>query len=946
MTMTIWSGRNSVVVLPGEAGRFDLQVYGADGAPAAAVPLNASVDPPDAGVTVKVTPTDAAGAAQLSVRAGNHPARVGLRVAAGDAVWTGTLYVTAVHVDLHGDVRLAPDDEALLRMLFWDKDEVRVLREFGAGQSGSRVFQVQAIDRGRANITQVVKIGPQDSLRHEEDNYQLLKDRLPWAATVGNFTACGAAGAVIYGDAGAASSLAPVVPLAVYFAERSNEDLAAALYAILETGLGGVYRYHEVRPLTFRSLVGKFLPENLVVSLDGCRPPHGVHRSGGQLSIGQDCKRLSARQIERMDFSLTPGDLVLIENLPISKLQNDNLNLADSGQTRYKAKVRFDGPPPEGVSTGDRVDVCARFVTDRRQRMQFAVEHCLGQFGGEFGTGRWQLEGESYPDPHPLLQTVLDTPCAIAWGTIHGDLHWENLMLESSENWWLIDYGLTGKGPILFDFVKLELYLRYTELARLKDLTAKEILEFERALVDDPLGNLSVPVPSHPALCKAADAIRQIRRLARRYMVGGLFDYWRLLFGYAMALTKYYPTQDQWDAAEAPRDRLEKSARPMLHALAVALSVGRLLAWDQWCGKRPTMKFRFVGLGKPLTPQPGVVALDVGSTCQPGVIDHHFAAAGDRDLECATSMVWKRPDLVTDHLAGIAPGDVTWTLHEHPDFDCIASAYLAWHLVTLGFFPPGTAQLAAYARQVDAGAEFLDQLASPERTPYALFQLHLHEVESLGLPAPQANEWRMKHGFAVLDYLCRLEAEGRHALQENRVPHEHGFWGALGRDRGQFEEHDFDRHKTFQARILRGTASAEVDGLVIDSPRSLLFKTWARRAGYPLLVVRWPQPDKPDHRMVISVPPSMRGALCGLGRALEEAETKKRGEAKRRPPPPRSPDVDNADPWYDGRSPLHAYTIVDSPREGTVLTVAEVVKIVRGRKWQKLQPGRGSPLSA
>jgi hypothetical protein len=31
-------------------------------------------------------------------------------------------------------------------MLFREKDEVRVLRQFGGGLSGSRVLQVQAID--------------------------------------------------------------------------------------------------------------------------------------------------------------------------------------------------------------------------------------------------------------------------------------------------------------------------------------------------------------------------------------------------------------------------------------------------------------------------------------------------------------------------------------------------------------------------------------------------------------------------------------------------------------------------------------------------------------------------------------------------------------------------------------------------------------------------------
>jgi serine/threonine-protein kinase len=42
---------------------------------------------------------------------------------------------------------------------------------------------------------------------------------------------------------------------------------------------------------------------------------------------------------------------------------------------------------------------------------------------------------------------------------------------------------------------------------------------------------------------------------------------------------------------------------------------------------------------------------------------------------------------------------------------------------------------------------------------------------------------------------------------------------------------------------------------------------------------------------------------------------------------PRWADVTNDDPWYDGRSPLHGFTIVDSPRRGTVIDVAEVIDL-------------------
>ena len=72
--------------------------------------------------------------------------------------------------------------------------------------------------------------------------------------------------------------------------------------------------------------------------------------------------------------------------------------------------------------------------------------------------------------------------------------------------------------------------------------------------------------------------------------------------------------------------------------------------------------------------------------------------------------------------------------------------------------------------------------------------------------------------------------------------------------------------------------------------------------------------------------------MRGLGGLLDDREAAKRrrdhGEDNRVIDPvtgarlPPRPGYANADPWYDGRA--HGYTIVDSPRAGTVLTADEI----------------------
>jgi hypothetical protein len=125
-----------------------------------------------------------------------------------------------------------------------------------------------------------------------------------------------------------------------------------------------------------------------------------------------------------------------------------------------------------------------------------------------------------------------------------------------------------------------------------------------------------------------------------------------------------------------------------------------------------------------------------------------------------------------------------------------------------------------------------------------------------------------------------------------------------------------------------------VEGLWLDHPQSLIFKLWVRTdpnapggRGYPFLAVDWSQPDK--NRFVISVDPESGTDLKGLGELLETAEEKKRTTlGLQRPPEPRRYPTNNSDPWYFGWG--HAYTIIDSPREGTVLAGDEVREIHEG----------------
>ena len=950
MSLTIRCDRSTGVVEPSGEIIFEFVIADENGQPAAGQPIE--VKPPSSNAVCVSTASERTGddgKARIVVRGGAAPAKVDFAVRIGPLTQPVTAYVTNVHIDLPlGDPKLRDlksEEEALLQMLFWNQERVSVLRQFGGGMSGSRVLQVESVGAHGANLSQVVKLGVRDSMLEERDRYRTsFAGRLARATPVSDSLVYGKRAAIVYGDAHVFGGDRPaqlsgsIVPLGDFFQSQGNEDVRAALLAILDDGLRNVHRYYEVKRAKYSGLVSRFMPEHLVVTLTDRKESQGVFRHSADRPCPEGAIEIEPRQVERQVVG-SPGEVVFLRNFSVSKMQDDDLNLEDPEQKKYRVKVRYDGDVPAGITTGDKVDVLARVIADRQGRMSFAVSDCFAKYGVREHPLGWQVEGEIFPDPLSLLQWVLDQDCDVAWGTIHGDLHWENVMLASPDNWWLIDYGLTGPGPVLFDFIKLEVYLRTMVLAKESALSCAEILGFELALLENPLGELPERPLENPTLCMAAAAIRTIRRMARRYVLTDFFEYWRFLFAYAMALAKYYPTQDQWQSAERTGDvvaKLEQKGRTTFHAFALALVLGRAIFGDQRRGRVPRVNYRFVPFGTVLDTQPKAVALDVGRGCKPGVLDHHFAG-GSQD--CAATLVVRHPELLVQHVQDVPTDEVTWILHERPDFDCVASLLLAWHRIKHGFFPPGARRLAEYTLLVDAGAAFMDTAPLPEQAPYALFQAHQPDAIAVAeMSQAERDRRRAEYGWAVLEYLLNLESQGIPALAGNRVPPDHPFWPAIARDEKIFDHRDRLRAKAFQARVRAGAECREVGGLFMDAPDSCLFKAWARRRGFTLLVVRWPQPEKPAHRIVVSMPANWSKSLWGLGKALESLESQRRQAAgKPRPCPPQAqprwPDVDNADPWYDGRSLIHNYTIVDAPGEGTLLEVDDILNIFKSGQW-------------
>ena len=166
----------------------------------------------------------------------------------------------------------------------------------------------------------------------------------------------------------------------------------------------------------------------------------------------------------------------------------------------------------------------------------------------------------------------------------------------------------------------------------------------------------------------------------------------------------------------------------------------------------------------------------------------------------------------------------------------------------------------------------------------------------------------------------------------------------LRHEEGLYTQFDYAESKKIWVRLpLKHSPAqkyARVRGLVVENPRSTLLKFFARNKrryiedntvkNFPLLYVFYSASDDRRSRHVISVPPDVHYSLKGFSERVEKKETEKRQQhmlPARQCDNPR-PGYRYNDPWYDER---HAgYSIIDTPREGSLLTKQDMIDLLCG----------------
>ena len=329
------------------------------------------------------------------------------------------------------------------------------------------------------------------------------------------------------------------------------------------------------------------------------------------------------------------------------------------------------------------------------------------------------------------------------------------------------------------------------------------------------------------------------------------------------------------------------------------------------------VRYKFVNYGEDLSPEPGVLVLDVGKKTLPGVIDHHHP---DAEPECTASLIIRHPTLVLDHLRNWN-GPLQLTTHRLPDFDAIASIFLSLKLLEIGRPDESMGRIARYTRMVDSASlpEDID-LAS---TPYSILRALFSRIRG---SEEENNIERVREGLKFMRFLYAKSEEG-YDFDENKLL----FLGIDRYERAMRKaENDYFNYLTDVGRsqnfllwlpLVSGEGTKKVDGLIVKNPRCFLLKEWARRdhehsslgEGFSFLLTRFG-----NKRFILGVNPEKGVNLKGLGGILNQKEREKRAELQRPFPLP----------WYDGDCPFFNYRIIDSPQDETALSHEEIVDLI------------------
>lgn len=264
----------------------------------------------------------------------------------------------------------------------------------------------------------------------------------------------------------------------------------------------------------------------------------------------------------------------------------------------------------------------------------------------------------------------------------------------------------------------------------------------------------------------------------------------------------------------------------------------------------------------------------------------------------------------------VIPCDTT-----RPTLDDMLAAIFVQRLIEGSGLPAGAASFAKYAALAREGLQPGD---TPLESSMEGIFLAVRNNAAADLSDPSAGADFLADWDRIAQIILRAADAGKDPFTTNlfgessQFARERAF---LKKDQDVYRE-DVRRGQQWFVQLPGGPPESAM--LILDQPKSLLWKYWSRKdetaptgGSYLLLVVNWGKGN-----WVISTDPVQRIEIKELATTLQAAESQKNAVSAK------------TDPWFDG-APF-GYTLVAAPRGGSKLDSVEIQTIIR--KWAKARP--------
>ncbi len=339
---------------------------------------------------------------------------------------------------------------------------------------------------------------------------------------------------------------------------------------------------------------------------------------------------------------------------------------------------------------------------------------------------------------------------------------------------------------------------------------------------------------------------------------------------------------------------------------------------------------------------------DTGNHLGDGIIDHH--QPGTEDL-CVTSLVALFPEKYLGHIDKNLE-EINIITHFFPDFDAIGSTYLAIKWLENRQMLTNANIIADYVNEVDSGKLTLDinYPLNPASMILAISDIISNNSE---IPFPEKHTAILKRSYKFLDKVFEIFSSKTNPWSVDFLDGLTEFDTEIQDIHKDVETYksDLQRSQYLTLKLINNATNVleDVDFIATDNPKSFLWKYWVRgdrinspqKNGFIFTCAFFDTfKNQNRNRAIIATDPNTPYALKGLGILIERLEIEKlleSGETEENLTNNSRPGFHRADPWYDGRAPVHNYTIIDAPRAGSMLSNDDLIDIIgRYEYWNEI----------